>query len=200
MLRGQVLAALAEAAQLAPATLQEAWREDAAQRPTAHAPRAPRWAAARQTPAAVSRHDRAAWLLAHQTELWFSLSEADHALLAGLPLPHGPFFGALERLLHDQHALTLDALAAELAAQPDAELLGGLLERVRALHHFGSEGSAAAELQALMQRLRQEAVDDELQLLMECGELSQEARQRGQELMGLRVQLRRSATLTDAGT
>ncbi len=197
LLRGQVLAALAEAGGMPAEALQSAWTDEP--RPRGTAARPTRWAPppARRTPAAVSQLDRAAWLLAHHADLWFALTDADHALLAGLPLPHGPFFCALERLLHDHGSLTLDALSGELAALPDAPAIAPLLERVRALHHFGADGSSAAELQALMQRLRRQAVDEELQLLMESGDLSDDARRRGQELLALRATLRASPALTD---
>ena len=192
MLRSQVLAGLAQAAAMTVDALEAGWsatpRPRATNRPT-------QWSAPtrRRTPAATHGLDRTAWLLAHHAELWFTLPDADHAQLAALPLPHGPFFCALERILHDHGTLTLDGLAAEVASLSDAESIGPLLERVRALHHFEHNDHAAAELQTQLRRLRQQAVDDELQLLMESGDLSDDAMRRGKALLAQRTELRAQA-------
>lgn len=189
MLRGQVLAALATAAAMPTQALEAAWSTTLQQ---AAANRPQRWSAParRRTPAATHLLDRTAWLLAHHADLWFTLPDADHALLAALALPHGPFFCALERILHDHGMLTLDGLAAELAQLSDADSITPLLERVRGLHHLEHNDHAATELQALLHRLRQQAVDEELQLLMESGDLSDAAMQRGKLLLAQRASLR----------
>jgi DNA primase len=197
MLRSQVLAGLAEAAGMGADALAAGWggapRDRAGGRPRS-------WATPgrRRAPAAVNNLDRTAWLLARHGELWFTLSEPDQALLAGLPLPHGPFFCALERILHDHGTLTLDGLAAEVAALSDAESIGPLLERVRQLHHFEADASAEPELRALIARLRQQAIDEELQMLMDSGTLSDDAMRRGKELLALRAELRRATAAAAA--
>ncbi|MDH5339182.1 MAG: hypothetical protein OEW22_05360, partial [Rubrivivax sp.] len=104
---------------------------------------------------------------------------------------HGPFFCALERLLHDHGSLTPETLLDEMARLPDAALLAPLVQRIRALHHFDDEEAPAAQFEVLVLRLRQQAVDDELQLLMESGDLSQDAAQRGKALLSLRAELKR---------
>jgi DNA primase len=196
LLRGQVLAALAEAGGLGTEALREAWQHAAA--PSSRPRRWPPPGEGRRKLGTATQLDRAAWLLAHHPDLWFTLTDADHALLADTPAPHGAFFCAIERLLHDHGALTLDALAAELGAQPDAEAFAALVTRVRALHHFDSDDHGADELKSLMQRLRRQAVEEELQLLMESGELSDDARRRGQELLALRKALAAGPALTAA--
>ena len=80
-----------------------------------------------------------------------------------------------------------------MASLSDAESIGPLLERVRALHHFEHNDHAAAELQTQLRRLRQQAVDDELQLLMESGDLSDDAMRRGKALLAQRTELRAQA-------
>jgi DNA primase len=188
-LRTQVLTALAGAGGMPVEALQADWSDEP---PARSAPRRTQWVAAsrRRTQEATRLLDRAAWLLARQPDLWMGLSEADHALLGGLPLPHGPFFCALERIVHDHGHLTLEALDEELRAISDAESIRPLMERVRSLHHFEQDEHAGADLQALMHRLRQQAVDEELQLLMESGDLSDDARRRGQDLLARRAELR----------
>jgi len=205
LLRGQVLAALAEAARMPAEALAAAWsstdrrgadhgRDDGQQSPTGR--RTGTWTASRRRPAAavVNLLDRTAWLLARHADLWFTLSAADHDLLAGQPAPHGSFFCRLEQQLHEHGSLTPQALLAELAAaspdEPDAAGLATLARRIAELHHFDDVDPAQSQLTAALHRLRQQAVDDELQLLMESGELSASAAGRGRELLALRAQLK----------
>jgi DNA primase len=191
-LRVQVLAALADAGGMPAEVLSADWSGTP---PLRSAPRRTQWAPAsrRRTQEATRLLDRVAWLLARQPDLWMGLSESDHALLGGLPLPHGPFFCALERIVHDHGTLTLEALAEELAELGDAEATLPLIDRVRGLLHFAQDEHAGADLQALMHRLRQQTVDEELQLLMESGDLSEEAKRRGKDLLARRAALRAEA-------
>jgi len=190
LLRGQVLTALADAAQMPVVTLEAAW-VDAPRSAVARQPGAWPTPRRRLTPAAVNLLDRTAWLLTRHADLWFSIPAPEHERLAGQPPPHGPFFCALERLLHDHGSLTPETLLDEMARLPDAALLAPLVQRIRALHHFDDEEAPAAQFEVLVLRLRQQAVDDELQLLMESGDLSQDAAQRGKALLSLRAELKR---------
>jgi DNA primase len=206
LLRAQLLAGLAEAAVMTPASLETAW---ASPRPGRGAPRgadAERRAEGgggssrsttftlaanrRRAPAAASLLDRAAWLLARHADLWHELPGADHELLATQPDPHGRFFCRLEQLLHDDAATTPTARLEALAGGDDADVLAPLLARIGALHHFDEEEARASQLAAVMWRLRQQAVDDELQLLIESGELSDAAAERRRALLALRATLK----------
>jgi len=197
MLRGQVLADLAATAGVAADALDASW--SGTPRPRS-APRQTQWSAPsrQRTREATKLLDRTAWLLARHPDLWLSLSEADHARLGGLPLPHGPFFCALERIVHDHGVLTLDALDGEIASLSQAETIAPLMVRVRGLHHFEQDDNAATDLAALMHRLHQQAVDEELQWLMESGDLSEAAMTRGKALLAERARLRAEAALTKA--
>jgi DNA primase len=144
----------------------------------------------RLAPAAASLLDRAAWLLARHADLWHDLSATDHELLAAQPDPHGRFFCRLEQQLHDEGAPTPSALLGSLAEGVDAEPLAPLLARIRSLHHFDEEEAPGTELAATLLRLRQQAVDDELQLLLESGELSDAAAERRRALIALRAALK----------
>ncbi len=196
LLRGQVLAALADAAQMPSDALDAAWAGSA--RPPAD-PRAaadpPRWAPSRrrQTPAAVNLLDRTAWLLARHAPLWFELSTADHELLAGQSAPHGPFFCRLEQSLHEHGEARTEALLDDVAQGDADEALRLLVERIRALHHFDEDEAPHEQLVAAVVRLRQQAVDEELEILMESGELSPAAAERRRELLALRAELKRPA-------
>jgi len=205
-LRGQVLTALAEAARMSAQALEAAWASSGGRpgaagpspnRPDGAGRRNPAWAASRRRPASavVNLLDRTAWLLARHADLWFTLSAADHELLAGQPAPHGAFFCRLEQQLHEHGSLTLQALLAELATPADDAAdqagLAALAARIGALLHFDDLDPPQTQLAAALHRLRQQAVDEELQLLMESGDLSEAAAGRGRELLAMRAQLKR---------
>jgi DNA primase len=139
--------------------------------------------------------DRAAWLLLHQAELWLHFPSEVHEELCQAPAPYGPLFAALERVLHDQGPLPAHSLAEELLnnAPPDDNGVHTLVERLRGLHDVGEDTQADVELQAILQRLKLQAVEDEIALLLESGELSDAASQRGKELMALRASLKSKA-------
>lgn len=197
VLRSQVLAALAETAHMPADELTSAWSGAArtARTPSRTAPR-PAAASSRLRPAAANLLDRTAWLLARHAELWFALADADHGLLAGQPAPYGPFFCLLERSLHEHGAVTVQALLEDMAAEP---ALGGLQARLRGMHQFDDEDSPELQLTTLLHRLRQQAVDDELQALIDSGERSEAADARTRALLALRAEFRR-ATATPLDT
>ena len=189
LLRSQVLTALAEAAAMPPPALQAAWAEPGAtsRRPSTSWPTAQR----RLAPSAVNLLDRTAWLLARHADMWFTLPTPEQERLAGQPAPYGLFFCALDRLMHDHAAITAETLLDEISGSPDALVLAPLADRIRAMHHFEDEEPPASQLEALMLRLRRQSVDDELQLLVESGDLSEAATQRGKALLALRAELKR---------
>ena len=198
MLRHQVLAELASTAAMPLDALEARWAE--LPRPRS-ALRQTRWNAPvrQRTPEATKLLDRVAWLLARHPDLWLALSEADHARLGALPLPHGPFFCALERIVHDHGALTLEALEGEILGLEQSDAIAPLMARVRGLHHFEQDANAADDLRTLMHRLHQQAVDEELQWLMESGELSADALARSKALLAERARLRAQTALTKNG-
>jgi DNA primase len=147
----------------------------------------------RPPPRTASLLDRAAWLLVQNAQLWLDLPGDVHELLGQQSAPHGGFFAALERLLHDQGVLGASGILAALAdqAQDPAEAgLGALLERIRRLHELGSEAPLADDLRAIVDRIRLQAVEDEIALLLESGDLSEAATQRRNALFALRSQLK----------
>jgi DNA primase len=139
--------------------------------------------------------DRAAWLLLHQAELWLHFAADVHEDLCQAPAPYGLLFAALERVLHDQGPLPAHSLAEELLNKvpPDNDGVHALVQRLRGLHDVGDDTDAEPELQAILQRLKLQAVEDEITLLLESGELSEAASKRGKELMALRASLKSKA-------
>lgn len=174
------------------------WRDRPRDGGSRNWPRRDRWAeppVLRPPPRTATLLDRAAWLLVHDAELWLNLPPDLHEVLAQQPAPYRDFFAAIERLVHDQGPLPMATLLDDLMRQldPAAEADGGmarLVERLRQLHEPGAEASAAEELHAVLRRLHLQAVDDEITLLLESGELSPAAAQRRNELIALRARLK----------
>ncbi|KTT15256.1 DNA primase [Pseudacidovorax intermedius] len=112
----------------------------------AAAPRPP----AGPRPKPASRADHAARLMLERLAAWEHLSGEEHALLCGLPAPHGPLFAWLERCLHEYGPLEWPQLRADMAGQPFEDLAVRLMA--------GPPGSATeaewdAELRDLLDRM-----------------------------------------------
>jgi len=139
----------------------------------------------RTPPQTATLLDRLAWLLARHAGAWLDLPGDVHEFLAGQPSPHGPFFAALERTLHDHGAIALPSLLDELRSCPDADTLAPLLHRMAAYHAVDDDEAPAVLVDGVLRRLKQRAVADELEWLIESGELSDEATARRRELIDL---------------
>jgi len=144
----------------------------------------------RTPPPVASLLDRSAWLLARHTPQWQRLSADEHEFLAGQPEPHGAFFAALERAVHDHGPLAMGALLQEISSAPGAQTLAALIERLRAFHDLPAEDDVAEQAAAALRRLRLLAVEEELTWLIESGELSEAAAARRSELFRLQRALR----------
>jgi DNA primase len=77
----------------------------------------------------------------------------------------------------------------------DLELIGPLLQRLSGFHEVDADDDPAALAETVLRRLRQRAVDDELQWLIESGELSEAATQRRNALFAMRAELKANAPL-----
>ncbi len=202
LLREQLVAELARRGDVALTTLREHWDRSASPRagatPAAAGPeppaRARRPPGARTPPQTATLLDRAAWLLARHPAQWHELPSDAHALLASQPAPHGPFFAQLERVLHEHGPVQLPALLAEVAGGDDAELLAPLVARLDGFLEVEDDADAPAAIAAVVQRLRAEAIDDQLKLLAESGELTDTDRERFRALHALRRSLRSGAS------
>jgi len=139
----------------------------------------------RTPPQTASLLDRLAWLLARHAAAWLDLPGDVHEFLAGQPSPHGPFFAALERTLHEHGAIALPSLLEELRNCPDADTLAPLLQRMTAYHPVDDDEAPQVLVDGVLRRLKQRAVADELEWLIESGELSDEATARRRELIDL---------------
>ena len=156
-------------------------------------PRVYPMAGLRAPPQSATLLDRCAWLLARHTAAWLALPGDTHEFLAGQPAPYGQFFAGLERVLHDLGPITMPALIAELG-RSDGEAdddLRGLLARLVGFHDVDDDEAPEVPIDAVLQRLRQQAVTEELKWLTESGELSDEATARRNALIRLTAELKR---------
>lgn len=193
-LKRQMLGELAQAGRLPVDELAGLWGAAAAapQRPA----RAP--APARSSPRAAQRVsrgtanllDRTLWLLVQRSDLWQTLDGESHDLLARQAAPYEAFFGCLERSWHDHGPLGAAALLDELRAQAEAVGAEAVIGRIAAFHEPDPSADLVRELAILLDRLRLQAVEDELKLLFDSGALSPDAQQRGKELMAIQARLK----------
>jgi hypothetical protein len=103
------------------------------------------------------------------------------------------FFGCIERAVLEHGPLAANALLDELRSHAQAHDNGGpaVLARIAAFHDPSAETDIAAELALLLDRLRLQAVEEELKLLFESGSAqSPDAQGRGRELLAMQAQLK----------
>jgi len=194
-LKRQLLAQFGQLARLDAGELTALWegREAGPNRAPA-APRAParRWRLVSQ--GAANLLDRAVWLLLQRSELWAALDGESHDLLAAQAAPYDLFFGCIERSVLEHGPLAASALLDELRSQAQAQDNSGgpaVLARIAAFHDPSAETDIAAELALLLDRLRLQAVEEELKLLFESGSAqSPDAQSRGRELLAMQAQLK----------
>ncbi len=193
LLREQLEAALAERAGMPLETLKQHWgrlSRASAQRGSGQ-PRLRAMSAGRAPPQTATLLDRTCWLIAGHATLWLALDGPTHELLISQPMPYGMYFAALERNIAEHGAMAMSALLDAIAAEPEAQAVATLLTRLRHFHEMDDDDPGAA-LAAALHRLQQRAVDDELQWLLESGDLSEESTLRRNDLFALRAKLKTS--------
>jgi DNA primase len=155
----------------------------------------------RPLPRTATPLDRIVWVLVSHSAAWEQLPVAAHDLLCDQPAPYGLFFRWLNRLVHDQGALSGDevlvqmrATAADASSQPGAApfpgddgdaALADLAQRIQRLHDIDTLPDPVADLIQLVRPLELDALREELDLLLQSGELSDAAEARQLELLRL---------------
>jgi DNA primase len=191
VLKGQVLSELAAHARMERTDLASVWSGGAARH-------APRQAETRRPPRATNRLnrgtanllDRALWLVLQRSELWMTLDGESHDLLAEQAPPYDAFFGCVERNVLDHGSLGSAALLAELRAQAEQINAAAVISRIAGFHDPEPQADLARELAIVLDRLRLQAVEDELKLLFDSGILSPDAQRRGKELIAAQARLK----------
>ena len=190
-LKRQMLTELAAQARMEGADLGSLWGMGTPQR-------TPREAAARRPPRAANRLnrgtasllDRALWLLLQRSDLWMALDGESHDILAGQAAPYDAFFGCLERSVLDHGPLGSAALLAELRTHAEQIGATALISRIAEFHDPEPDADLARELAIVLDRLRLQAVEEELKLLFDSGTLSEDAQRRGKELIAAQARLK----------
>ncbi len=203
VLRAQIVDALADAAQMAREDLRRQWSPGAAgasgrgpapasTRPSDRAPLRPPMRAGGRRPLVpmASSLDRAVWLLLQRADLWERLDHEAHELLTAQDAPYGAFFAWLDRLVHDQGAMAARAMCDELAAPHQPPEFHALAQRLAQFHEFSVGDEARHELAVIVDRLRLQAVQAELELLAGSDGLSEAARARHGELLEQQRQIK----------
>jgi DNA primase len=198
VLRGQIVDAVADAAQVPRDDLRRQWvsgkpggrREGQAEGTrgsgAASAQRlAPRHPGRRPLALMASSLDRAVRLLLQRADLWEQLDHEAHELLTGQDAPYGAFFAWLDRLIHDQGALASSAINAELAGPDVPAEFRTLAQRVAQFHDLPVGDEIRHEIGVIVDRLRLQAAQLELELLAGSEGLSDAARTRQRELIEL---------------
>jgi DNA primase len=191
-LKRQLLGELATAARDDADQLLRQWGHAPARPATrSAAPRPPPRRSGRVSKGTANLLDRAIWLLLHRSDIWAALDGESHDILAAQTAPYDMFFGCIEQSLHEHGALAPAALLAELRAKAEREAEGAaVIARIAAFHDPLPEGDVLGELSLVIDRLRLQAVEDELKLLFETPSLSPDAQARGKALMGTQARLK----------
>jgi len=134
--------------------------------------------------------DRALWLLVQRSDLWAALDGVSHDLLAGQAPPYDAFFNTLERSALEHGALAPQALLGELRATAERDGGEAVLQRVAGFVAPEAQTDLGTELRIVLDRLRLEAVGEELQLLLESGDLTEEDQRRFAALNAERSRLK----------
>jgi DNA primase len=197
----QVLADLARRARLQTGELLALW--DAPAPRSAAGPAAPARSprrARRVSLGTANLLDRALWLLLQRSELWASLDNEAHDLLAQQPAPYDGFFACLERTVLENGALAPAALMQELRALAEREGdTGTVLDRIGGFHEPEAQTDIGAELERALDGLRLHAVEDELKLMFESGVMSPDAQSRCRVLMDTRARLKARSAQQQSG-
>ncbi len=192
-LKLQMLGELAASARLETAELIGLWQGAGAQRAaaTGSAPiRPPRTMSKRLSRGTPTLLDRALWLLLHRCELWTELDSQVHDMFASQAPPYGPLFGAFEQIMLDHGPLASAAYLQELRSGVAAGNPHEVLARIEAFQEPDAGLDFARELRLVIDRMRLQAVEEELKQLFESGPLSSDAQDRGRQLMGVRAHLK----------
>lgn len=135
--------------------------------------------------------DRTLWLLLHRSELWATLDNEAHDMLADQPAPYDRFFACVERSVLEHGPMAPAALMQELrSAAEQGRDSNPVLARISQFHDPEAQTDIGAELTRALDGLRLHAVEEELKLMFESGALSPDAQLRCKQLLETRSMLK----------
>jgi DNA primase len=151
----------------------------------------------RPLPQAATPLDRIVWVIASHSDFWEQLPPATHDLLCDQPAPYGEFFRWLDRMLLDQGLLSADELQRLMRGEPpnpdapEGETGGNpaepgpfepLANRIAQFVDVPDNKDTVDTLLNLIRPIELVALREELDLLLQSGELSEAAEARKREL------------------
>ena len=146
--------------------------------------------AQRPPPQAATPLDRIVWALVSHSEYWEQLPSATHDLLCDQAAPYGEFFRWLDSILLDQGLLPpqelLKVMRGEAEDPEHPEEPGHFQPLARRIAQFldvPDNKDTVADLVAMIMPLELVALRDELDLLLQSGELSEAAEARKLDLL-----------------
>ena len=195
VLKHQMLGEFAAQARLDTAELEKLWQPAGAARPPRHVAAAP---GTRPGPALTRRLsrgtttllDRALWLLLHRCDLWAAIDGEAHDMLAGQAPPYDQLFGGFEKILLDHGSLTCAAFLQELRRWWGQAPGWKCWPESRSCTIPTRRWISSRELRLVVDRMRLQAVEDELRQLFESGTLSADSQDRSRQLMATQARLK----------
>lgn len=149
----------------------------------------------RPLPQAARPLERAAWMLLQRSDLWEQLPPALCDLLCDQPMPLGAYFSWLDRQIIEEGPLQASELLQRLQGgvgdahgegpSPVDEALQALARRLANFHDITLVQDKVSDLVDLIRPMQLQALNDELDLLLQSGELSEAAERRKLELFKL---------------
>ena len=153
----------------------------------------------RPLPQAARPLERAAWMLLQRSDLWEQLPPELCDLLCDQPMPLGAYFSWLDRQIVELGPMQASELMQRLQGgnqgDPDDiasvdESLQALGRRLSNLHGFEAPQEKASDLVDLLRPIQLQTLRDELDLLLQSGELSEAAEARKRDLIRRTGQLK----------
>ncbi len=158
----------------------------------------------RPLPQAATPLDRIVWCLVCHSDFWEQLPTATHDLLCDQPEPYGAFFRWLDRMLLDQGLLPSATLLGLMrgdeqedggdgdsgAHAEEARQFRALAQRIAQFVDVPDDKETVEALVGMIRPLELVALREELDLLLQSGELSEAAEARKLELLKLTMDMK----------
>ena len=203
-LKLQMLGELAARAKLEAAELNELWQGGSTSWPRRGSPAGTNARPGQALSKRLSRGtanllDRALWLLLHRGDLWAGIDGEAHDMLAGQAAPYDALFGGFEKVLLDHGALACAAFVQELSTLVGPGSGRDALARIAEFHAPDPTMDFGRELRLVVDRMRLQAVEEELKHLFESGPLSPDSQDRGRQLMAMQSRLKAHFAASNSG-
>ncbi|MGE0111944.1 DNA primase [Aquabacterium sp.] len=151
----------------------------------------------RPVPQAATPLDRIVWALISHSDFWEQLPSTTQDLLCDQAAPYGEFFRWLDHTVLNHGSLPREELTRQMTAEPsdtgdhaEAAHFKALARRIAHFHELPDDQDTVQSLVYLIKPIELVSLNEELNLLLESGELSEAAEKRKTELFGLTKDLK----------